>query len=80
MTESWERVRRGMLCSRKMFNFLIRKDIRKILKRKDSDAGERGKVVVVVVSLIDKAHFTCLFWVLCLLFFFFAFIISILFC
>jgi hypothetical protein len=25
-----------------MFNFLIRKDARKILKRKDSDAGEKG--------------------------------------
>lgn len=26
----------------KMFNFLLRKETRKILKRKDSDAGERG--------------------------------------
>ena len=26
-----------------MLNFLIRKDVRKILKRKDSDAGEKGK-------------------------------------
>ncbi|KAA8522730.1 hypothetical protein F0562_009108 [Nyssa sinensis] len=34
-----------MLCSRKMFNFLIRKDVRKILKRKDSDAGERGRAL-----------------------------------
>lgn len=25
-----------------MFNFLLRKDVRKILKRKDSDAGEKG--------------------------------------
>lgn len=32
----------GMLCSRKMFDFLLRKDVRKILKRKDSDAGEKG--------------------------------------
>ncbi|RVW28503.1 Nucleotide-sugar uncharacterized transporter 2 [Vitis vinifera] len=34
-----------MLCSRKMLNFLIRKDVRKILKRKDSDAGEKGKAM-----------------------------------
>ncbi|KAK9097442.1 hypothetical protein Sjap_022939 [Stephania japonica] len=34
-----------MLCSRKMFNFFVRKDVRKILKRKDSDAGERGKAL-----------------------------------
>ncbi|KAF4392813.1 nucleotide-sugar uncharacterized transporter 1 [Cannabis sativa] len=34
-----------MLCSRKMLNFFIRKDIRKILKRKDSDAGERGRAL-----------------------------------
>ncbi|XP_043713526.1 nucleotide-sugar uncharacterized transporter 2-like [Telopea speciosissima] len=34
-----------MLCSRKMFNFFIRKDMRKILKRKDSDAGERGRAL-----------------------------------
>lgn len=27
-----------------MLNFLIRKDVRKILKRKDSDAGEKGTV------------------------------------
>ncbi|KAA3490182.1 putative membrane protein isoform X1 [Gossypium australe] len=30
-----------MLCSREIFNFLIRKDVKKILKRKDSDAGQR---------------------------------------
>ncbi|XP_041022019.1 nucleotide-sugar uncharacterized transporter 1-like isoform X1 [Juglans microcarpa x Juglans regia] len=34
-----------MLCSGKMFDFLGRKDIRKILKRKDSDAGQKGKVL-----------------------------------
>ncbi|XP_024026414.1 nucleotide-sugar uncharacterized transporter 1 [Morus notabilis] len=28
-----------------MFHFLIRKDVRKILKRKDSDAGERGRAL-----------------------------------
>ncbi|KAL3819578.1 hypothetical protein ACJIZ3_005483 [Penstemon smallii] len=28
-----------------MFGFLIRKDVRKILKRKDSDAGERGRAL-----------------------------------
>lgn len=31
-----------MLGSKAMFSFLTRKDVRKILKRKDSDAGERG--------------------------------------
>ncbi|XP_077236801.1 nucleotide-sugar uncharacterized transporter 2-like [Tasmannia lanceolata] len=34
-----------MICSRKMLNFFIRKDVRKILKRKDSDAGERGRAL-----------------------------------
>lgn len=34
-----------MLCSREILNFLIRKDVRKILKRKDSDAGERGRAL-----------------------------------
>ncbi|XP_059461203.1 nucleotide-sugar uncharacterized transporter 1 [Corylus avellana] len=34
-----------MLCSRKMFNFFVRKDIRKILKRKDSDAGQKGRTL-----------------------------------
>ncbi|KAB1204306.1 hypothetical protein CJ030_MR8G004636 [Morella rubra] len=33
------------LGSRKMFNFFVRKDIRKILKRKDSDAGQKGKAL-----------------------------------
>ncbi|XP_008223847.1 PREDICTED: uncharacterized membrane protein At1g06890 [Prunus mume] len=28
-----------------MLNFLVRKDVRKILKRKDSDAGERGRAL-----------------------------------
>ncbi|XP_057751280.1 nucleotide-sugar uncharacterized transporter 1 [Arachis stenosperma] len=28
-----------------MFNFLTRKDVRKILKRKDSDAGEKGRAL-----------------------------------
>ncbi|MBA0806565.1 hypothetical protein Gohar_022437 [Gossypium harknessii] len=34
-----------MLCSREILNFLIRKDVKKILKRKDSDAGQRGKAL-----------------------------------
>ncbi|CAL5375387.1 nucleotide-sugar uncharacterized transporter 2-like [Camellia sinensis] len=34
-----------MVIPRKMFNFLVRKDVRKILKRKDSDAGERGRAL-----------------------------------
>ncbi|XP_031278532.1 nucleotide-sugar uncharacterized transporter 1-like [Pistacia vera] len=31
--------------SREIFNFLVKKDVRKILKRKDSDAGERGRAL-----------------------------------
>lgn len=31
-----------MVYSREILNFLVKKDVRKILKRKDSDAGERG--------------------------------------
>ncbi|GAB4838305.1 hypothetical protein Ancab_027835 [Ancistrocladus abbreviatus] len=34
-----------MLCSRRMFNLFVSKNVRKILKRKDSDAGERGKAL-----------------------------------
>ncbi|GLT97410.1 hypothetical protein SLE2022_149770 [Rubroshorea leprosula] len=34
-----------MLCSREIFSFFIRKDVRKILKRKDSDAGQRGRAL-----------------------------------
>ncbi|XP_021751263.1 nucleotide-sugar uncharacterized transporter 2-like [Chenopodium quinoa] len=34
-----------MLCSRKMFNLFVSKNVRKILKRKDSDAGEKGKAL-----------------------------------
>ncbi|ONK69542.1 uncharacterized protein A4U43_C05F24070 [Asparagus officinalis] len=34
-----------MLCSRKVMNFLLRKDVRKFLKRKDSDAGDRGRAL-----------------------------------
>ncbi|GMP36662.1 hypothetical protein CsSME_00008718 [Camellia sinensis var. sinensis] len=34
-----------MVIPRKMFNFLVRKDVRKILKRKDSDAGESGRAL-----------------------------------
>nr|DAD39674.1 TPA_asm: hypothetical protein HUJ06_013997 [Nelumbo nucifera] len=32
-----------MLCSRKMFSLFIKKDLRKILKHKESDAGEKGE-------------------------------------
>lgn len=42
----WEREREleamKMVYSREILNFLVKKDVRKILKRKDSDAGERG--------------------------------------
>lgn len=34
-----------MICSRKVMNFLLRKDVRKFLKRKDSDLTERGKAI-----------------------------------
>ncbi|KAF9616328.1 hypothetical protein IFM89_029104 [Coptis chinensis] len=34
-----------MFSSAEMFKFFIRKDVRKILKRKDSDAGERGRAL-----------------------------------
>lgn len=34
-----------MLVSRDMFSFLMQKDVRKLLKRKDSDAGEKGKAL-----------------------------------
>ncbi|KAH9805628.1 nucleotide-sugar uncharacterized transporter 1 [Citrus sinensis] len=34
-----------MVYSREILNFLVKKDVRKILKRKDSDAGERGKAL-----------------------------------
>ncbi|KAK8954482.1 hypothetical protein KSP39_PZI001678 [Platanthera zijinensis] len=32
-----------MICSRRMMNFFVRKDVKRFLKRKDSDATERGK-------------------------------------
>jgi len=32
-----------MLLTPKMFSSWLRQDVKKILKRKDSDAGERGK-------------------------------------
>ncbi|CAL5328592.1 unnamed protein product [Camellia sinensis] len=41
----FETEQKGMVIPRKMFNFLVRKDVRKILKRKDSDAGERGRAL-----------------------------------
>ncbi|KAL7193913.1 hypothetical protein ACSBR2_025535 [Camellia fascicularis] len=44
-----------MVIPRKMFNFLVRKDVRKILKRKDSDAGERGRALEELrASLFSK--------------------------
>lgn len=38
----WQRSKGWCFAPVKMLNFLVRKDVRKILKRKDSDAGERG--------------------------------------
>ncbi|KAJ4845747.1 hypothetical protein Tsubulata_032860 [Turnera subulata] len=44
-----------MLYSREILNFLLKKDVRKVLKRKDSDAGERGKALEAVrSSLFNK--------------------------
>lgn len=44
-----------MLYSGKMFNFFNRKDVRKILKRKGSDAGERGRALEELrASLFSK--------------------------
>ncbi|XP_010927272.2 nucleotide-sugar uncharacterized transporter 2 [Elaeis guineensis] len=34
-----------MLCGRKVMSFFLKKDARKFLKRKDSDAGERGRAL-----------------------------------
>ncbi|XP_021891437.1 nucleotide-sugar uncharacterized transporter 1 [Carica papaya] len=46
-----------MVFSRDIFKFLVRKDVRKILKRKDSDAGERGRALEDLrASLFDKFH------------------------
>ncbi|XP_050219624.1 nucleotide-sugar uncharacterized transporter 1 [Mercurialis annua] len=41
-----------MLFSSQILSFLVKKDGRKILKRKDSDAGERGKALEEVRSLL----------------------------
>lgn len=46
----WENFEWGH--ARKMFNFLLRKDVRKILKRKDSDAGEKGTLVSTLLLLV----------------------------
>lgn len=44
-----------MLGGKAMLNFLTRKDVRKILKRKDSDAGERGRAMEELrASLFSK--------------------------
>lgn len=37
-----------------MFNFLIRKDARKILKRKDSDAGEKGIFFLILIFKVSS--------------------------
>ncbi|KAB5551955.1 hypothetical protein DKX38_009266 [Salix brachista] len=48
-----------MLYSREILNFLVRKDVRKILKRKDSDAGERGRALEELrSSLFSRFHFS----------------------
>ncbi|XP_024458442.1 nucleotide-sugar uncharacterized transporter 1 isoform X2 [Populus trichocarpa] len=48
-----------MLYSREILNFLGRKDVRKILKRKDSDAGERGKALEELrSSLFSRFRFS----------------------
>lgn len=45
--------------SREILNFLVRKDARKILKRKDSDAGERGNFGFLIswVSITSRYFF-----------------------
>uniref|UniRef100_A0A6N2KKP8 Sugar phosphate transporter domain-containing protein n=2 Tax=Salix viminalis TaxID=40686 RepID=A0A6N2KKP8_SALVM len=48
-----------MLYSREILNFLVRKDVRKILKRKDSDAGERGRALEELrSSLFSRFRFS----------------------
>ncbi|XP_065850601.1 nucleotide-sugar uncharacterized transporter 1 isoform X1 [Euphorbia lathyris] len=48
-----------MLFSHEILNFLVRKDVRKILKRKDSDAGEKGRALEEVrSSLFNKFRFS----------------------
>ncbi|KAE8675004.1 Nucleotide/sugar transporter family protein isoform 2 [Hibiscus syriacus] len=47
-----------MLCSREIFKFLVRKDVRKILKRKDSDAGERGKALEDLRASLFKKFYS----------------------
>ncbi|KAG6769377.1 hypothetical protein POTOM_025008 [Populus tomentosa] len=48
-----------MLYSREILNFLGRKDVRKILKRKDSDAGERGRALEELrSSLFSRFRFS----------------------
>lgn len=46
-----------MYYSEKMFNFLERKDLRKMLKRKDSDAGERGTFSLLRVCYFGDFFF-----------------------
>lgn len=54
----------------KMIKFLLRKDVRKILKRKDSDAGERGNFLL----FSWHRHISFFFWIcplgMCLIFHF----------
>ncbi|KAJ6912999.1 hypothetical protein NC651_015469 [Populus alba x Populus x berolinensis] len=48
-----------MLYSREILNLLGRKDVRKILKRKDSDAGERGRALEELrSSLFSRFRFS----------------------
>ncbi|KAK9931483.1 hypothetical protein M0R45_018757 [Rubus argutus] len=44
-----------------MLNFLVRKDVRKILKRKDSDAGERGRALEDLRSSLFNLLFGIIF-------------------
>lgn len=60
----WKRdIREWVLCSGKMFDFLRRKDIRKILKRKDSDAGQKGNYLDILILSGPSLHrvFLCFF-------------------
>lgn len=53
------------LWNRKMFSFFIRKGVRKILKRKDSDAGEKGCFFISSIFLSLWVFLTLTFLPIC---------------
>jgi len=44
-----------------MFNFLLSKNVRKILKRKDSDAGEKGLFVSAFIFSSHSLSFSSIY-------------------